>query len=188
MGPAFVEDLSIGRFHGVGPATEAKMKRLGIHTGRDLKARSLKELQAAFESAAAYYHTIARGIDERPVRAHRIRKSIGAENTFSEDSGAFEVLAERLQPLIDKVWLSCESKGVRGRKVTLKLKFSDFVQITQARSRARPLADREALAEINIGLLRDAYPLRRHVRLLGVPLSGLQHGLTEEAQQLGLAI
>ena len=132
MGPGFVEDLAIGRFHGVGPVTEAKMKRLGILTGRDLKARSLEELQAAFGSSAAYYHSVARGIDERQVRAHRIRKSVGAETTFSEDLTEFDAMEARLAPLIDKVWASCSAKGVAGRTVTLKVKFSDFVQITRA--------------------------------------------------------
>ena len=188
MGPAFIEDLPIGRFHGVGPVTEAKMKRLGIDTGRDLKARSLEELQAAFGSAAGYYHAVARGIDERPVRAHRIRKSIGAENTFSDDSDAFDVLAARLLPIIDKVWKACEAKGVSGRTVTLKVKFADFVQITRARSLGSAVADRTRLAEISLALLREIFPLRRRVRLLGVSLSSLQHGPVEGPRQLGLAI
>ncbi|CAA2105765.1 DNA polymerase IV [Methylobacterium bullatum] len=188
MGPGFVEDLAIGRFHGVGPVTEAKMKRLGILTGRDLKARSLEELQAAFGSSAAYYHSVARGIDERPVRAHRIRKSVGAETTFSEDLTGFDAMAERLAPLIDKVWTSCTAKGVSGRTVTLKVKFSDFVQITRAQSFEAPVAGRDAMMQSVLGLLRTVFPLRRSVRLLGVSLSGLQQGETEGPRQLGLAI
>jgi DNA polymerase-4 len=188
MGPGFVEDLAIGRFHGVGPVTEAKMKRLGIPTGRDLKARSLEELQAAFGSSAAYYHAVARGIDERQVRAHRIRKSVGAETTFSEDLTEFDAMAERLAPLIDKVWTSCAAKGVSGRTVTLKVKFSDFVQITRAQSFEAPVAGRDAMMLSVLGLLRTVFPLRRSVRLLGVSLSGLQQGETEGPRQLGLAI
>lgn len=188
MGPGFVEDLAIGRFHGVGPVTEAKMKRLGILTGRDLKARSLEELQAAFGSSAAYYHAVARGIDDRPVRAHRIRKSVGAENTFPEDLTTFEAMAERLVPLVDKVWSSCAAKGVSGRTVTLKVKFSDFVQITRAHSFDAPLAERQAMHEAVIGLLRPVFPLRRSVRLLGVSLSGLQQGRPDPPRQLGLAV
>src|SRR4051812_44517292 len=84
-GPAFVEALPIGRFHGVGPATEARMHRLGIHTGADLKAQSLSVLQRHFGKAGPTYHAIARGIDERPVRPGRIRKSVGAERTFFRD-------------------------------------------------------------------------------------------------------
>ncbi|GEP10966.1 DNA polymerase IV [Methylobacterium gnaphalii] len=188
MGPAFVDDLPIGRFHGVGPVTEAKMKRLGIQTGRDLKKWSLKELQATFGSSASYYHAVARGIDERPVRAHRIRKSIGAENTFSEDTEAFAVLAERLEPLVTKVWSASESKAVRGRTVTLKVKFSDFVQITRARSVEEAVPDRATFEQIGLGLLRDIFPLRRSVRLLGISLSALEYGPPVTPRQLGLPV
>ena len=173
MGPGFVEGLPIGRFQGVGAATEAKMHRLGIHTGADLRARSLAALQAAFGSAASYYYAIARGIDERPVRAHRVRKSIGAERTFADDAIAYADLAERLRLIVEKVWSVSADKGMRGRTVTLKIKFSDFVQITRARSLATGVPDRAGLEAIALGLLRDAFPLRRSVRLLGVSLSAL---------------
>ena len=164
------------------------MRRLGIHTGRDLKARSLEDLAAILGSAAPYYHGVARGIDERPVRAHRIRKSIGAENTFSDDSADLEILAERLAPILDKVAAACAAKGLRGRTVTLKVKFSDFAQVTRARSLASPVGDRASLEAISLGLLRDLRPLRRSVRLLGVSLSALDHGDAAEPLQLGLAI
>ena len=94
MGPAFVETLPVRKFHGVGPATAAKMMRLGIETGLDLKARSLAYLQEQFGKSGPYYYWVARGIDERPVRADRIRKSVGAENTFSADLFTFEAARE----------------------------------------------------------------------------------------------
>src|SRR5947208_11066181 len=82
MGPAFVERLPVEKFHGVGPATAAKMDRLGIKTGFDLREQTLAFLQQHFGKPGPYYYWIARGVDERPVRADRIRKSLGAENTF----------------------------------------------------------------------------------------------------------
>src|SRR5262249_33932331 len=84
-GPPFVETLSVRKFHGVGPATERKMKGFGIATGRDLKAQTLDFLQRHFGKAGPYYYWAARGIDERSVRADRMRKSVGAENTFATD-------------------------------------------------------------------------------------------------------
>ncbi|OAH34469.1 DNA polymerase IV [Methylorubrum populi] len=189
MGPGFVEALPIGQFRGVGPATEAKMQRLGIRTGADLKARSLDELRAVFGSAGDYYYRVARGIDERPVRAHRERKSIGAETTFSDDTSEYAVLAARLQPLLDKVWAVATAKAVVARTVTLKLKFSDFAQITRARSLPQPLADRAMLEQVSLGLLRDAFPLRRSVRLIGTAISSLQTRSGEgEPLQLDLSI
>ena len=82
MGPPFVESLPVLKFHGIGPATAAKMNRLHIHTGADLKAQSLVFLQERFGKAGNNYYWISRGVDDRPVRPDRIRKSLGAENTF----------------------------------------------------------------------------------------------------------
>ncbi|MCJ2032890.1 DNA polymerase IV [Methylobacterium sp. J-068] len=188
MGPGFVEDLPIGRFHGVGPVTEARMKALGILTGRDLRGQSLDSLAARFGASAPYYYGVARGIDERPVRVNRVRKSIGAENTFAEDSTDYAVLAGRLGPILDKVWGAATHKEVRARTVTLKVKFSDFEQITRARSLVGFVPDRAELERIVLGLLRELFPLRRSVRLLGVSLSALEHGPAPEPMQLGLAL
>src|ERR1700720_893410 len=115
MGPAFVETLPVGRFHGVGPATTAKMHRLGIETGLELRAQTLPFLQQHFGKSGPYYYWIARGVDERPVRADRVRKSVGAESTFAQDLHAFEPMREALQPIIAKVWRECLATGARGR-------------------------------------------------------------------------
>ena len=85
MGSDFVENLPVGKFHGIGPATTARMNGHGIHTGGDLRAQSLDFLQRHFGKAGAFYYWISRGVDERPVRADRVRKSVGAENTFFTD-------------------------------------------------------------------------------------------------------
>src|ERR1700722_7686632 len=102
MGPAFVERLPVEKFHGVGPATAAKMNRLGIKTGFDLKEQTLAFLQQHFGKPGPYYYWIARGVDERPVQVDRIRKSLGAEDTFSADIFTFEAAREVLQPIIEK--------------------------------------------------------------------------------------
>jgi DNA polymerase-4 len=122
MGPNFVVDLAVGRFHGIGPATTARMNALGIHMGMDLRNQTLEFLTANFGKAGAYYYRISRGIDERPVRANRVRKSVGAETTFSQDLADYEALAAQLRPLIDKVWRHCETSGARARTATLKVK------------------------------------------------------------------
>ena len=108
MGAAFVESLPVGKFHGIGPATSAKMERLGIRTGGDLRAQTLSFLQQQFGKAGPYYFWIARGIDERPVCTDRVRKSVGAENTFIADLFTVEEARAALKPLIEKVWRYCE--------------------------------------------------------------------------------
>jgi DNA polymerase IV len=134
MGPAFVEALPVGKFHGIGPATSAKMNALGLHTGLDMRNQTLEFMQANFGKAGTYYYWISRGVDNREVPSNRIRKSVGAEKTFFSDLTDFDAMATELQPLIDKVWRHCEDKGTRGRTVTLKVKFADFEQITRSRT------------------------------------------------------
>ena len=182
MGPAFVETLPVGKFHGIGPATSAKMNAVGIFTGLDMRNQTLEFLNANFGKSGAYYYWISRGVDERPVRANRIRKSVGAENTFSIDLTEFDAMVAELEPLIDKVWRYCEPSGTRGRTVTLKVKFADFETITRSRSVASAIVSRRDLAGLAIGLLEDNMPLPNAVRLLGVSLSSLQVGDDEEPQ------
>src|SRR4051795_1634501 len=104
MGPSFVEALPVGKFHGIGPATARKMARLGIETGLDLKGQTEGFLQHHFGKAGSYYYWAARGIDERPVRADRTRKSIGAENTFPVDLLTYEAARDALREIAGKVW------------------------------------------------------------------------------------
>ncbi len=180
MGPNFVQTLPVRKFHGVGPATAAKMHRLGIDTGLDLRGQSLAFLQQHFGKAGAYYYWAARGIDERPVRANRIRKSVGAENTFTTDLTTYEAALEEICKIIDKVWRYCDSSGVRGRTVTLKVKFSNFRQITRSRTDQSPIATRVELQQLCGELLAPIFPVTRGIRLLGVSLSSL---VTEKAEQ-----
>ena len=121
MGPSFVETLPVKKFRGIGPATARKMARLGIETGLDLKNQTEGFLQHHFGKAGSYYYWAARGVDERPVRADRIRKSIGAENTFPADLLTYEAAWDALREIADKVWGYCDGSGIRGRTVTLKV-------------------------------------------------------------------
>ena len=187
-GPAFVEALPVGRFHGIGPATTARMNGLGIFTGLDLRGRSMEALQAGFGKAGPFYYWISRGIDHRPVRPNRVRKSVGAENTFSVDLVEFDAMHEQLQPIIDKVWRYCEGTRVLGRTVTLKVKYADFQQVTRSRSFSRPVSSRAELDCISIDLLKPLLPTSRGVRLLGVSLSSLGESQHETVSQMHLEL
>lgn len=189
MGPSFVEALPVSKFHGIGPATSAKMNGLGIFTGMDIRNQTLEFMNANFGKSGAYYYWISRGVDDRPVRANRIRKSVGAENTFSADLTTFDAMAAELRPLIDKVWRHCESTGNRGRTVTLKIKFFDFEIITRSRSVPTVVSSRDDLESLAVALLQADMPFPKPVRLLGVSMSSLQtQGNDEAVPQLDLPI
>jgi DNA polymerase-4 len=188
MGPAFVENLPVEKFHGVGPATTAKMNRLGIENGLDLRAQTLPFLQQHFGKFGPYYYWIARGVDERPVRADRVRKSVGAENTFAQDLHAFEPMREALEPIIAKVWRHCQATGIQGRTVTLKVKFADFQQITRSKSVGDPVDSLADLERLSLGLLEPLLPTRKGMRLLGISLSSLTQAQPTGRRQLSLVL
>ncbi len=188
MGPAFVESLPIRKFHGVGPATAAKMKGFGIETGIDLKAQTLDFLQQHFGKAGPHYYWIARGIDQRTVQSDRLRKSVGAENTFPVDLHTLEAARDALQEIADKVWHYCEGSGVRGRTVTLKVKFSNFKLITRSRTGQAPIGTRSELDQLSNELLEPLFPVARGIRLLGVSLSSLGGEATRSEPQLDLSL
>jgi len=188
-GAAFVAALPIRRFHGIGPKGAEKMARLGIETGADLAARDVAFLRAHFGSFADYLYRAARGIDLRPVRADRIRKSVGGERTFSEDISSGPMLRETLDDIVDIVWDSIERTGARGRTVTLKLKFSDFRTMSRAKSLSANVADKPEFARVSHALLAEALPLPLPIRLMGLTLSNLERGgelPEEDTAQLSL--
>ena len=188
MGAAFVETLPVGKFHGIGPATEAKMQRLGILTGADLRAMTLASLQAQFGKAGPHYYWIARGIDDRLVQPDRIRKSVGAENTFATDLATLDQARDALAPIVEKVWRFCETGAIHGRTVTLKAKYADFRQVTRSRTSHTALASQAELADIALALLAPLFPAAKPIRLLGVTLSALGEDAGAPADQLRLSI
>jgi DNA polymerase IV len=187
IGPQFVASLPVRKFHGVGPATAAKMASLGIKTGLDLKAQTLVFLQQHFGKAGAYYYWAARGIDERPVRANRIRKSVGAENTFPVDLFTYEAARDKLREIVDKIWRYCEGSGLRGRTVTLKVKFANFRQITRSRTGQMQIGTRSELEQLGNELLAPLFPVTKGVRLLGISLSSLA-AAAEHDRNLSLSL
>ncbi len=188
MGPAFVEALPVRKFHGVGPATAARMEALGIHTGADLKTHTADSLRAHFGKSGPYYFALARGTDSRAVQPDQVRKSAGAENTFASDLATIEQATAALAPIVEKVWHFCTQGNIRGRTVTLKVKYADFRQITRSRTAIAPIASEASLAETAQALLAPIFPPRKPIRLLGITLSGLGDGAAEAQTQLTLGV
>lgn len=171
MGANWVETLPVKRFHGVGPVTAAKMQRLGIVTGGDLRAQTPDFLRTHFGSAGGWYHAIARGVDHRPVEPGRVRKSSGSETTFGHDLTEPAKIEAGVLRMADDVWAWCDAAQAFGRTVTVKVKFQDFRRITRSRSVAGVVADHALLRQTSLDLIRSIYPPRTGIRLVGVTVS-----------------
>lgn len=172
-GEAFMASLPIAKFHGVGPATAARMHAAGIQTGEDLKGRSLEELVQRFGKSGPWYYGLARGNDPRAVNPNRERKSSGSETTFDEDLTDPARIEAGVCAMADDVWAWCETSGRRGRTVTVKIKWADFQQSTRSQSFARPVDSRATLHDAALGLIRAVFPPAKGIRLVGVTLSSL---------------
>jgi len=169
----FLEKLEIGEFYGIGDATEAKMKSLGIHTGKDLKALSEIELVQHFGKTGQYYYNIVRGIDNRGVKPHRIPKSIGKERTFTEDVDDISWIHNFLRELSGKISDRLQKKNAAGKTVTLKVRYDDFETITRSTSFNHYIDDTGDIAETAISLLDQTKVGDQKVRLLGITISNL---------------
>lgn len=168
---AFVQTLSVRRLHGVGPVTAARLEAMGLHSVASLAAMPRDELAREFRTSADWLLAMAHGVDDRPVREDRQRKSLGAERTFDHDLAAADELRAALATIVDVVWERAARAGP-ARTVTLKLKFADFRQITRARTLTLPVADHRMLGRVAGELLAETLPPPLGIRLMGVALSG----------------
>ncbi|MBT4146458.1 MAG: DNA polymerase IV [Gammaproteobacteria bacterium] len=174
QGLAFVAQLPISKFHGVGKATERKMHDLGIKNGADLKQFSLPVLQQHFGKAALFFYNIALGVDERPVRIDRESKSIGTETTYSQDLLQSHEIYQQLAELLDKALLKVQAKKLYARTLTIKVKYHDFQQITRSLTFNKPIKSQLSKTPIFRQLLRTDGIGQSKIRLLGITLSTLE--------------
>ncbi|MCW8929773.1 MAG: DNA polymerase IV [Gammaproteobacteria bacterium] len=173
-GEAFVAKLAIGQFYGIGQATEKKMRALDIENGAQLKEKSLDFLIKNFGKSGSFFYKIARGIDERVVNNTRIRKSLGSETTFSMDILNRDELLKYLSQLVKEVSEDLLKKKLKGKTVTLKVKFDDFVQVTRSKTIERKINDYDTIYSLCKMLLTKTDAGQRKVRLLGVSLSSFE--------------
>ncbi len=173
-GEAFVAELPIGKFYGIGKVTEEKMKRLGIYKGADLKAKSLEFLSQNFKNSASYFYNVSRGIDNREVKGERgIRKSLSNETTFATDIDDIEELHRYLAVLSKEVADDLRDKKLSGKTVTIKVKYDDFQQVTRSKTFNQAVSDYEQVYSVCTNLLKNTDAGKRKVRLIGVGISSI---------------
>ena len=175
IGPSGIEDfmekLPVDKFFGVGRVTAAKMNGMGLHTGADLKKLSEAEMTQRFGKVGRFYYNIVRGIDNRSVQPHRETKSLGAEDTFQEDLTDVDSMFAELAKIAETVEERLRRHGLKGRTITLKIKYNDFRIINRSHSFTEPVDDYETIVTTVQQLLLGTDPEEHRIRLLGISLS-----------------
>ncbi len=181
----FIAGLPIRRFYGVGRVTERKMLALGIRTGADLRRFSKIDLVRHFGKSGLFFYDIARGIDNRPVRISRRRKSVGAETTLAEDVGDIALMLSVLEKLAGRVEAGLATKKTAGYTVTLKVRYGDFRTVTRSRTVPEAVGSAARIMELIPHLLQATQAGREKVRLLGVTVSNLTLERSERKSKEG---
>ena len=167
----FLEQLPIEAFYGVGPATARRMHELGVALGSDLKALSREDLERRFGKVGEWLYNVVRGKDERPVMPNRERKSVGIEDTFPKDLVGTQACSDAIAPLVPELCRRLDRANFAGSTLTLKIKFSDFSQMTRSRTQVGFYGDRTQIETTALALLRMHLPYNKPVRLLGITIS-----------------
>ena len=168
----FLERLDVKKFHGIGKKTKLKMYKLGIYTGKDLKAQTLEDLSSHFGKAGGYYYQVVRGIHLSPVKPHRTPKSVGAERTFEKNLSSELFLEDKLQNIAAILEKRLSKNKVAGKTITLKIKYSDFKQLTRSKTGTLYLSSQALIFEQAKELLYQE-KLLNSVRLIGISISNL---------------
>lgn len=169
---AFLEELDIRKFYGIGKVTAKKMYLKGIFTGADMKAKSKEWLSEHFGKSGAYYYDIVRGIQHSEVKPNRIRKSLAAERTFSQNITSEVFMMERLEHIAEEVEKRLSKSKVAGKTITLKIKYSDFTLQTRSKTLTYFVRSKDIILQTAKELLYQE-KMKESVRLLGISLSNL---------------
>jgi DNA polymerase-4 len=170
---SFVARLPIEKFFGIGKVTAAKMHTLGVYSGADLKTWSEADLVKLFGKMGSFYFHIARAKDDRQVTANRLRKSIGAEESFAQDLSGRQSILSRLEEIAQSLKERMANCGSFGKTLTLKVKYADYKQVTRSRTFSEPIVDLAKIIEVASELLNTTDAEKKPVRLLGLALSNL---------------
>ncbi len=183
---SFLAPLPVERLFGVGPATAARLHAEGFSTIGDLAALAEADLVAVFGRQGAWLARQARGEDTRPVQPARRRRSLGAERTFSEDVRDAVALAARVEALADRVAASLRARSLRGRSVTVKVRYADFETVTRSHTLAAATDAPDVVRVTARGLLARTEAGVRPVRLVGVSVGDVEDA--RGAEQLSLPL
>jgi len=179
----FLDVLSVRCLPGVGPASERRLKKSGIETIAELRAVPRDRLKTLFGKHGQWLYNCARGIDERPVRTHRERKSLSCERTYAQDLSNLEDMDTELDRLAERVSRGLKKRELSALTVTVKVRYGDFTTLTRSHTLPSPTSDERVMTTWAHRLLRRTEAGERSVRLLGLGAGNLANG---EVSQLEL--
>ncbi|MEO1254479.1 MAG: DNA polymerase IV [Bacteroidota bacterium] len=171
----FVAKLPVNQFYGIGKVTAEKMVSAGIFTGKDLRKKSLEDLQLRYGKSGKYYYNICRGIDHRQVQPTRETKSISAERTFEENLYATEEVQDQLTRIAKISFERYQkSKTEDGHTITIKIKYGDFQQITRSKTLESVIETESQYVQIALSCFNDDLIRKEGIRLIGVGISNFK--------------
>ncbi|MCP2039014.1 DNA polymerase IV [Chryseobacterium sp. HSC-36S06] len=180
----FMEELPIEKFYGIGKVTANKMHEMHIFKGADLKKKSLEELIRLFGKSGNYYYNVVRGIHKSEVKPHRIQKSVAVEETFWDNLLDEDSVFKQLQLISEELETRLAKKEIKGKSLTLKIKYKDFTQYTRSKTQEVYFAGATDFFE-TAQKLWELRPFDKPVRLLGLSLSNLN---TQEKKQVSVQL
>ena len=168
----FLDSLPINKFFGIGRVTAKKMKEIGVHTGADLRNLDELELKTHFGKLGTHFYRVVRSLQDSPVNPNRIRKSIGAEQTFYQDIETESFMLDKLAEIAEELEKRMAKSSNKGKTVTIKIKYSDFSQHTRSKTVENYVSTKEEFFPIIKELLFQK-SLEKPVRLLGISITKL---------------
>ena len=180
----FMEELPIEKFYGIGKVTANRMHEMHIFKGADLKKKSLEELIRHFGKSGNYYYNVVRGIHKSEVKPHRIQKSVAVEETFWENLLDEDSVFKQLQLISEELETRLAKKEIKGKSLTLKIKYKDFTQYTRSKTQEVYFDGATDFFE-TAQKLWELRPFDKPVRLLGLSLSNLN---TQEKKQISVQL
>ena len=177
---AFLHGHDVEALWGVGPATAERLHGLGVRTVGDLAALPLDSVVRRLGKASGVHlAALARGDDPDPVNPNRPNKSIGHEETFSQDLVDPHELERHVLRMAESVATMLRGASNSARTITVKVKFKDLSLVSRAHTMERPIATGGAIGQVAAALLSGVDP-GEGIRLLGVSASGLTAGSVDQ--------
>lgn len=177
----FLADLNLSRLWGAGKKTIEKLNEKGYFFIRDIQNSSLEVLQRSLGKHGVKLYELANGIDRRAVSNYRERKSISEERTYLEDTGDIKELEKTLFRISERLSHSMRVKGLRGKTITLKIRFSDFETFTRSQTLSNYFNDTNTMRQYAWQAFKT-FNSQKKVRLIGISMSNLDNQIAEPEQ------